>query len=480
MIYMQQELIQYLQKQIRTTEDRINKYTHNLKGEALPSRFMFIKIKKYLNDFLDRKSSNRLIIIPGLRGVGKTTLMAQICGDILNKNKKIKVLFISVDEVKNLFNVGISEIMQAYEEILKVDLESLQEEIVIFFDEVQSDPKWAKALKILHDKTSKIFFCCTGSSAVILQTTPDIARGRAIFERMTPMCFAEYEMVGNKIYPTKQLKNDIREAIYLSNDAMEVHQKLGSLQGAVNEYWSKIDRRDVDKFLTFGSLPFTLQLPNESAIYDAIALLLDGIIKKDLPLLGNFDIKTLTQARRLLFVLAENDTTSLNTLEKILRIDRLTILGLLDAFEKAELLVKVSAYGSNMSVAKKPAKYLFMSSAIRMSFFSVAGQENTFMTRKGKLLEDSVGAHLYREFILRGGGAFRYDSAQSGADFILQIGNTRQIIIEVGLGKKDRKQILSSMRRIKCEYGIVFSSNPLMIDEEEKIINVPLDYYFLM
>ena len=121
-----------------------------------------------------------------------------------------------------------------------------------------------------------------------------------------------------------------------------------------------------------------------------------------------------------------------------------------------------------------------MSSAIRMSFFSISGQENTFMTRKGKLLEDSVGSHLYREFILRGGGAFRYDSAQSGADFILQIGNKKQIIIEVGLGKKDRKQILSSMNRINSEYGIVFSSNPLTIDQAEKIINVPLDYYFLM
>lgn len=477
---MKQELIQYLQKQIRTTEDRIIRYTCNAKGEILPSRFLFIKIQKYIADFLNRKSDNRLVIIPGLRGVGKTTLMAQLCGNFISKNKKNKILFIPIDEVKNLFNVGISEIMQAYEEILGVDLESLQEEVIIFFDEVQNDLKWAKTLKILNDKTSKIFFCCTGSAAVILQTTPDIARGRAIFERMTPMCFAEYEMVGNKKYPTKELKNSIYQALYFSADAGEAYEKLIRLQGAVNRYWSSVDRRDIDKFLTFGSLPFTLQLPNESSVYDSISLLLDGIIKKDLPLLGNFDMKTLLQAKRLLFVLAENDTTSLKGLEKTLGIDRLTILGLLDAFEKAELLVKVPAYGSNMSVAKKPAKYLFMSSAVRMSFFSVTGQENTYMTRKGKLLEDCVGSHLYREFILRGGGAFRYDSAQGGADFILQIGNKKQILIEVGLGKKDRKQVLNSMNRINSDYGIVFSDSELAIDQEKKIISVPLDYYFLM
>jgi hypothetical protein len=477
---MSQELIQYLQKQIRTGEDRLNKYTNDQNGKELPRRFLFVKIQKYLNDFLNKQSNNGLIIIPGLRGVGKTTLMAQLCRDLIDKNKKIKTLFLSLDEIKNLFNAGISEVMQAYEEILGVDVESLAEEVVIFFDEVQSDPQWAKTLKTLRDKTSKIFFCCTGSSAVILQTTPDIARGRAIFERMTPMCFAEYEMVGNKIFPTKQLKKSIREAIYFSADAKDVYEKLGNSQSAVNNYWSKIDRKDVDKFLTFGSLPFTLQLPNESSIYDAISLLLDGIIKKDLPMLGGFDMKTLAQAKRLLFIIAENDTTSLITLEKVLNIDRLTILALLDALEKAELLVKVSAYGSNMSIAKKPAKYLFMSSAIRMSFFSVSGQENTFLTRKGKLLEDSIGAHLYREFILGGGGAFRYDSSENGADFILQISNKKQIIIEVGLGKKDRRQILNSMKRIKSDYGIVFSSNPLFIDQDEKIVNVPLDYYFLM
>lgn len=477
---MKQELIQYLQKQIRTIEDRLGKYTQDQNGNNFPKRFLFVKIEKYLEDFLNKKSSNRLIIIPGLRGVGKTTLMAQICSELIVKRKKTKVLFLSIDEVHSLFSVGISEVMQAYEELLGVDLESLQEDVVIFFDEVQNDPKWARVLKILHDKTSRIFFCCTGSSAVILQTTPDIARGRAIFKRMTPMCFAEYEMVGNKVYPKKQLKNSIREAIYFSSNAKDVYEKLDKMQGVVNSYWSKVDRKDVDRFLTFGSLPFALQLPSEVAIYDAIALLLDGIIKKDLSMLGSFDVKTLAQVRRLLFVIAENDTTSLNNLERTLGIDRLTILSLLDALEKAELLVKVSAYGSNMSVAKKPAKYLFMSSAIRMSFFSISGQENTFMTRKGKLLEDSIGAHLYREFILRGGGAFRYDSSQSGADFILQIGNRKQIIVEVGLGKKDRKQILSSMNRINCDYGIVFSGSPLAVDRDEKIVNVPLDYYFLM
>jgi len=477
---MNQELVQYLQKQIRTIDDRLRTHTHDLGGHKLPQRFLFVKIQKYIDEFLARQSENRLVIIPGLRGVGKTTLMAQACKDVMTKHNSIKVLFLSFDEVKNLFNAGITEIMQAYEEIIGVDLESLTEPVVVFFDEVQSDPNWAKTLKIFRDKTSKIFFCCTGSSALILQTTPDISRGRALFERMTPMCFVEYEMISRKHYPAKQLKNDIKNILYCSTSAEDVHDGLLKLQSVVNEYWTKIDRRDIKKFLSFGSLPFTLTLPNESVIQDAIFLLLDGIIKKDLPMLGNFDVKTLAQVKRLLLILADNNTTSLNLLEKTIGIDRLTISSLLDALEKAELLIRVPAYGSNVSVVKKPAKYLFMSPAIRMAFFSVVGQEGTAQTRNGKLLEDSVGAHLYREFILKGQGAIRYDSAQGGVDFVLQIMNKKQILIEVGMGGKDKKQITNSIKKINADYSLIFSSSELKIDRELKIVFVPLDYYFLM
>ena len=121
-----------------------------------------------------------------------------------------------------------------------------------------------------------------------------------------------------------------------------------------------------------------------------------------------------------------------------------------------------------------------MSPAIRMSFFYFTGQESTYLTRQGKLLEDSIGAHLYQEFILKGQGAIRYDSEQGGADFILQILNNKQIIIEVGLGNKNKKQILNSMKKINSDYNLIFSNSGLEFDKESKIVSIPLDYYFLM
>jgi len=474
---MNQELIQYLQQQIRTTNDRLKRFTHSVAGEKYPRRFMFVKLKQYVEDFLSKKSGNRIVIVPGFRGVGKTTLMAQICAEF--RNRVSEVLFLSVEDAENLFNAGISDLLSAYENVSGESLETLKKPVLVFLDEIQTDPKWAVTLKSLFEKTSNVFFCCTGSSAIILQTTTNLAR-RASFEKLPPMCFTEYEMIKNQVYPVPELKKGIRQAVYFSKDAEETHNNLASLRGPVNRYWSKVDRTDIRKYLSYGTLPFSFMMPSETAVYDSIFLLLDKIIKADLPALGNFDNETLGAVKRIVFAVAENDVVSLNSLEKRFRINRLTIANVFEALEKAELLIRIPAYGSNMTVAKKPMKYLFMSPAIRMSFFYITGQESTWLTRQGRLLEDSVGSHLYREFGLRGEGLIRYDSAQGGVDFILQIANSRQILIEVGLGTKDAKQIVNSMKKIKSDYNIIFSSSELKLNSQLRTVFVPLDYYFLM
>jgi len=474
---MNHELIQYLQKQILTTDDRLKHFTHSLNGEKYPQRFLYVKLQKYISDFLSKKSQNRMVIIPGFRGVGKTTLMAQVCSEF--KKKDFQVFFLSIEDLRNYFDVGINEIISAYEKIIGENLESVKKPILMFFDEVQTDPKWAITLKSLFERTNNVFFCSTGSSAIILQSTPNIAR-RAVFEPMTPMCFGEYQMIKNKIYPTPGLKSKIRQAIYFSETAEDAFSKLAGLAGGVNSYWSKVDRDDIKKYLSYGTFPFTLTMPDEISIYNNISLLLEKIVKQDMPILGNFDQDTLGAVKRILVAIADNDVTSLSALADKFEINRLTIANIFDVLEKAELLVKIPPHGSNMTIANKPNKYLFMSPAIRMSFFYFTGNENTYSTRQGKLLEDSIGAHLYREFILRSDGIIRYDSAQGGADFILQIGNTKKIVIEVGLGSKDKRQVINTMRKIKSDYGIIFSNTELKFDREANIVSIPLDYYFLM
>ena len=120
-----------------------------------------------------------------------------------------------------------------------------------------------------------------------------------------------------------------------------------------------------------------------------------------------------------------------------------------------------------------------MSPAIRSTFLNVAGIESTLLVRQGRLLEDVMGEYFYREFVSQGIGMLSYDSTQNAADFILQILNKNQIAIEIGIGKKTFKQVMSTMKRIKCNYGIVIHNGKLSIDEELNIVKVPLEYILL-
>ena len=98
---MSQEIVQYLQQQIRTVDERLKRFTHSIDGNKKhPQRFMFVKLNQYVNQFISKTADNRLIIIPGFRGVGKTTLMAQICSEF--KGKFSNVLFLSVEDSMNL------------------------------------------------------------------------------------------------------------------------------------------------------------------------------------------------------------------------------------------------------------------------------------------------------------------------------------------------------------------------------------------
>ena len=479
---MDQRLLDYIQQQLSTIDERLKRFTYSFDGKTeLPKRNKFSKLQEYIDNFTTKKSPSRMVIMPGFRGVGKTTLMAQLCASYKNlSEKKLNYLFVSVEDARNLFEADITDLLSAYEVILGESLATIKEPVYIFLDEIQSDPKWPVTLKTLFEKTTNVFFCCTGSSAVVLQKliTGDLAR-RVIIEKLTPLSFTEYQMAKNNISPSNNLKKEIGNALYFSDSATDVFKNLESIKHLVHQYWASTNKQDIQKYLAHGSLPFSFSMPNETLIYESISVLLDKVIEADLPMLGSFDQNTLQVVKRLLFVVAENDITSFKKLEQKFNISWNTISRVFEALEKAEILLKIPAYGTNMTVAKKPSKYLFLSPAIRMSFFYSTGIEHTYLTRQGKLLEDAVGNHLYQEFKTTGRGDIRYDSQEGGADFILQILNKKQLVIEVGLGNKNLKQIVTSSKKINSDYNIIFSNHELELDKATNTIFVPLDYYFL-
>lgn len=480
---MKPEALQYVNNQIARGADRLKPYAR--RGTWLyPRRPAFFRVEKYINDFLLGTHESRWVIIPGLRGVGKTTILAQLFftfnSTFKKKNIKIpNIIYISVDDIITA-GLTLKEVLEAYEHILGHTFESQPTPILLFIDEVQQDTQWAAVLKSMYDKARNVFVVCTGSSAVQLQTNADVAR-RGIFEKLYPLNFGEYQMLKNNIFPLPQLKQQIKSALYDSASAEEVFTRLKKLEPSIKTQWKKFDKKDFDEFLSTGTLPFTLRAQTTN-IYEGIGLLVDRMINKDIQELGRFDVQTLSIIKKLLFIMADsNDGFSVNKASSILAVDRNTLTMVLDALEKAEIIIRVAPHGSNTSAVKKPSKYLFMTPAIRMSLLSITGLDETFLVRRGKLLEDIAGLHFYREFVSNGAGGLTYDSAEAGADFILQIANKKQIAIEIGMGDKENRQVKMTMSKIRCDYGLVIcASDSIILSKEENIVKIPHEYFLLM
>ena len=253
---------------------------------CISKRHLVFRIEKYVKDFLAGERDVRWVVIPGLRGVGKTTVTAQVFVSALETKTSASAhfLYLSADDLLPR-GLTLTDALDAYEYILGIPFEKLDQPTFIFIDEVQQSADWARVLKSLHDRARNVFIASTGSSAVSLQSNPDVAR-RAKFEKLFPLSFGEYEMIKNNVFPHAGLKDQIKTALYEAHTADEAYQNLKNLELSVAQQWSRFERADVDDYLMNGTLPFTLKDIAPSA-YDSLNILIDRIIDKDIRISDN-------------------------------------------------------------------------------------------------------------------------------------------------------------------------------------------------
>lgn len=476
---MTQEALNYIRNQVNDAKYTLEGYIKDSQGVLYYPRNIFPKIQKYIADFLISSDSERWIIMPGLRGVGKTTVLAQTYSELIKSVDNRYLLYISMDEAYGTLGLSLKDILEAYEYFLGEKFGEQKNKIFIFIDEVQADKNWSQIIKtLLYNKAKNIFIIATGSSAVSLQVDADVSR-RAVFEKLYPLNFCELELIKNNLDPEPGLKEKINNALYYSVSAAEAYQKLTEQNKAISDYLSKINEGEIEKYITLENLPFTVN-KEKNKTYEKIRLLIDKIINADIRDLAKFEVDTLGSIKRLLYILADSlDAPSVGTLTSTTEIKRLTMVSVLEVLEKAELLIKVPPYGSNLTKSKKPSKYLFMSSTYRMALLNITGDNSTYLNRQGKLMEDVVAAYLFRDFVSSGKGSLSYDPSEGGADFILEIENQRKIILEVGRGEKNNRQIHKTAEKIKSDYGLVISYANDAIEVKNNILKIPFKLFLM-
>jgi predicted AAA+ superfamily ATPase len=144
-------------------------------------RDLFWKLEKYL-------SEPEILVVTGMRRVGKSTLLRQLFESIKSQNK----VFI---DIENTINQKLFEELDfdnvRLNLINKFNLDS-NKQIYIFLDEIQAFPEIVKIIKYLFDH-HQFKFVVTGSSSYYFKNLfPESLSGRKFVFEMYPLSFKEF------------------------------------------------------------------------------------------------------------------------------------------------------------------------------------------------------------------------------------------------------------------------------------------------
>jgi predicted AAA+ superfamily ATPase len=467
-----EEIVEFLRKKITTALEYARSYAYK-DNKPLLKRWVWFRIQKHIRKFLDG-GENRLILLPGIRGVGKTTLLSQLYLFLTEKLRisREKVLFISIDEISMLLNSSIYEIIKIYEEkILGNNLENLNSNIFLLLDETHYDKNWAITLKNIYDRSNKVFIVATGSSALSLQTTTDLAR-RAYIEEIFPLNFSEYLMLKYLIKSDKILRESIKELLFNPENFMT---KKDLIESKFKSFLIKFSPLEVERYLKIGGFPFSIYEEEEN-VYQKIIQILNKVALDDVQKLGSFEREVVEKIPRMFLLLATSPEINFEKISRSIGLSKDTVSRILQVLEASKILFSIKPLGSEVKIVRKAWRYHFITSSIRAALkasFGLLKEKD-----KGILLEDYVASILYRLKNTYKNFDIFYDSEKGGANFIILPFNDKPIPLEIGYGDKSEKQVISSMKKFNSKFGILISEKELKF--ENNILYIPKELFFVL
>mgnify|MGYP001095361836 CR=1 FL=1 len=448
-------------------------------GEPLKYRRAYYRLEKHLKDFMSNKRENRVVLLPGLRGVGKTTTLLQLYNYLREKNvDPDRILYFSADESTEYLGLGVYDVIEAFlEGIHRTSFVNLDKELFIFIDEAHFDEKWATAVKIVYDKTDKIFLAVTGSSALSMGMGVDLAR-RAKKEPIFPLNFSEYMVLKHELFPPKGMAESVRELLFDSGKLIEASTKFDTLRKSFIKKGIPMQRAWED-FLCWGGFPFSLQLTQIDS-HERLFGMVARVVEKDVFSLKSFNTDTRNTITRILSFLAlqkPGGTSDSNLAEWLGGVSPTLVRSILDVLEKTHLVFSVKPYGGAGKKVRKPWKYYFLSSSLNAAMRLKLGAYDQYDKEMlGVFAETLVASTLFRmKETLNVPQGIYYDSLKGGSDFLIQASGGI-IPIEVSIGKKDARQVKNSMRKHGAKNGIVISGSE-SIKLDEGILHIPITLF---
>ncbi len=277
--------------------------------------FEIRKRDKYIKKIFDQMASKDILLLAGLRRVGKTSIMKLIIQELIVRGiHKTHLFFVSVDDF--LFNdTSIFEMIDAYRLLHKIKME---EKIYVFLDEVTYKDKWQQQLKNLYDRDNIKIIAGSSSSSVFLDEHAYLT-GRSRIIEIKPLDFDEW--LDFKEISLKIVDQELLQAYF--DDFLQ--------DGGMPEYVIKKDRAYLQN-------------------------LVEQLIYKDIIAKHNIKMKSLIQDLFLLLMERSGKQLSINNIGKILNITPSNAKRYIDYFQDTFLIGLIKKYGKTNEKITAPGK----------------------------------------------------------------------------------------------------------------------------
>ncbi len=347
-------------------------------------RSLFPSLKKALAD-------QRIIVITGMRRVGKTTSLRWLLDQVSSKNK----IFLDLERLdqRAVFQESNYELVLNYLRNLGLNTE---QPMTVALDEIQYAPNLPSVVKYLYDHHG-IKFLLTGSSSYYLKNFfSESMSGRKIVYEMFPLGFGEFLDFQGFPYRRRTSLEEMRFDFY----------EFERLKG------------QYDEFIAYGGLPSVVLETNPEIKREILNDIFSSYINIDVKTMADF--RKIGELQLLLKALALRIGNKLDTtkLSQIVGITRPTLKEYLEFLEKTYVIYQLPAYAGLDKSAALGKKLYFRDNGIA-SILANPGE--------GALFENAVFNQL-REY---GELAYLSKGNEYEVDFVLTSPNEPPTGLEV-------------------------------------------------
>lgn len=207
------------------------------------------------------------LVLKGARQTGKTYILQKFGNQEFRKTHYIN--FQKNKKASLIFDIDLSpeNILNTLEFYL--DTTILQEEDLIFFDEIQESPRALTSLKYFCEEMPGLAVVCAGSLLGVTQSSEPFPVGKVTFMHLFPMCFEEFllaledvtalKMIQSIKYPQtipgllhEHLMNRLKE-YFITGGLPEVVKIYKKYQNKKNEAFEKVRQKQNDLITAYMS-----------------------------------------------------------------------------------------------------------------------------------------------------------------------------------------------------------------------------------